>query len=137
MRVVRPTNLPQPLTSFIGREQEIAAIRRLLGSARLLTLTGTGGSGKTRLAQQVAAAVADDFRDGVLFVPLAALRDAALVIPTIAGALGLTEAGGRPLVESLQQHLRDRQLLLVLDNFEQVSEAAPAVAGLLEACPEL
>jgi non-specific serine/threonine protein kinase len=137
MRVVRPTNLPQPLTSFIGREQEIAAIRRLLGSARLLTLTGTGGSGKTRLAQQVAAAVADDFRDGVLFVPLAALRDAALVIPTIAGALGLTEAGGRPLVESLQQHLRDRQLLLVLDNFEQVSEAAPAVVGLLEACPEL
>src|SRR5690242_211226 len=109
MRVVRPTNLPQPLTSFIGREQEIAAIRRLLGSARLLTLTGTGGSGKTRLAQQVAAALHAEFRDGVLFVPLAALRDAALVIPTIAGAFGLTEAGGRPLVESLKQHLRDRQ----------------------------
>src|SRR5918911_2198697 len=127
MPVAPPTSLPQPLTSFIGREQEIAAIRRLLAGARLLTLTGTGGSGKTRLALQVAAAVQGDFRDGVLFVPLAALRDPALVIPTIAGALGLTEAGGRPLGESLKQHLRDRQLLLVLDNFEQVSEAAPAV----------
>jgi non-specific serine/threonine protein kinase len=137
MRVALPTSLPQPLTSFIGREQEIAAIWRLLAGARLLTLTGTGGSGKTRLALQVAAAVADDFRDGVLFVPLAALRDPALVIPTVAGALGLTEAGGRPLVESLKQHLRDRQLLLVLDNFEQVSAAAPAVADLLEACPEV
>jgi non-specific serine/threonine protein kinase len=135
------TNLPIPLTSFVGRERELAAVARLLvGDAprpRLVTLTGTGGTGKTRLALHVAAGVIDRFADGVFLVLLAPIRDPGLVVPAVAQTLGVPDIGGRPPLEILKDHLRDKQLLLILDNFEQVLEAAPSVPSLLEACPRL
>ncbi|MBV9357694.1 MAG: helix-turn-helix domain-containing protein, partial [Chloroflexi bacterium] len=123
--------LPTQLTSFIGRRRELADARRLLPSTRLLTLTGPGGSGKTRLGLQLAAEVAADFPDGVWFVPLAPIRDPALVLPSIALILGLQDSRERPLVEYLTSHLREKVALLVLDNFEQLLPAAPVLAQLL------
>ena len=104
---------------------------------RLLTLSGTGGTGKTRLALQVAADLVDDFEQGVFFVPLATLSDPGLVLQTIAQAFAVREAAGRQLQEQLQTHLRDQQILLVLDNFEQVIDAAPLVSDLLAAARRL
>jgi len=131
--------LPAPLTPLVGREQEIAAVCALLWrpEVRLVTLTGTGGVGKTRLALGVAAAVNADFADGICLVALAPLIDPGLVLSTIAQALGVQEQGSRPLLEGLQDHLREKQLLLLLDNFEQVVSAAPVVAELLVAAPRL
>ena len=131
------SSLPMQLTSFVGRERELAEVRALLATARLLTLTGPGGSGKTRLAVQLAADLTDDFESGVAFVSLAPIRDTGLVPAAIAQALGVQEAAGRPLVENLQDYLRDKQLLLLLDNFEQVLPAAPLVSELLAAGPRL
>ena len=133
----RPNNLPAQLTSFVGREQEIAAVEGLLADARLLTLTGPGGTGKTRLALQVAAEVLTDFADGAFFVDLSAITDPGVVPSEIAGALEVAEEPGRPILESLKDHLRDRELLLVLDNFEQVTDAAPPVLELIEHVPRL
>ena len=118
--------LPAPLTPLIGREREVAAVCALLSrpEVRLVTLIGTGGVGKTRLALGVAAA-SRDFADGICFVALAALTDPGLVASTIAQALGVREQGSRPLLDRLKDHLRDRQLLLLLDNFEQVVSSAP------------
>jgi predicted ATPase/class 3 adenylate cyclase len=133
-----PSNLPAQLTSFVGREAEVARVKELLAANRLLTVTGPGGTGKTRLALRVAAEVTSDFSGGVFFVDLAAISDPALVIPTIAATLGIREEGWeRPVRESLEDHLRDRQLLLVLDNFEQVLDAAGSVTQLLAAAPSL
>ena len=135
----RRSNLPTQLTPFLGRAEEGVAVRRRLCHAqvRLLTLTGPGGIGKTRLALQVAAQLLDHFADGVWFADLSPLRDPALVAATIAAALGVKEVRGRPVVESLKAYLREKQILLVLDNFEQVLPAAPLVDDLLHAAPGL
>jgi non-specific serine/threonine protein kinase len=140
-------SLPVPLTSFVGREQEAAAVVALLREpdVRLVTLTGPGGVGKTRLAVRVADEVAgapstssgQAFANGVAFVPLAAVPDAALVVPAVAHALGVREAGDRPLADRLVDALRERHLLLVLDNVEHVAAAAPFVVALLVGCPGL
>lgn len=132
-----PNNLPASLTRLVGREAEIVQLQRLLGTARLLTLTGPGGSGKTRLAIETARSVAGRFHDGVFFVSLAALTEPALVAGTISRTLGLRDESDVPLDERLQEHLRQKELLLVLDNFEQVAEAARLVAELLAQAPRL
>src|SRR5262249_2157917 len=111
-----PTNLPRQVSSFIGREREMADIKALLASTPLLTLTGTGGCGKTRLALQVAADVLEDYKEGVWLVELAPLSEASLVPQTVASALALREEPGRPITDTLRDSLRDRQLLLLLDN---------------------
>jgi predicted ATPase len=127
------TNLPAPATSLIGREHEIATVSALLrrDDVRLVTLTGPGGTGKTRLALQVAAELQDSFPDGVWFVDLAPIGDPNLVTLAIAQALGVREIAGQPLLERLKDYLRTKRPLLLLDNFEQVVDAAPAVAALL------
>ena len=134
----RPNNLPLQLTPFIGRERELDAVRERLLEAgtRLLTLTGPGGTGKTRLALQVAAAC-DDFPDGVWFVDLTPLSDPGLVIPAIARTLGVPEQAGTPLLVTLSAFLREKHLLLLLDNFEHLLGAALVVADLLRAAPRL
>jgi len=133
------TNLPLQPTALIGREHEVAQVCALLrgSDTRLLTLTGPGGTGKTRLALQVAAEFLDSFADGVYFVALAPIRDPALAIETIAATLGVKEGGDQPLYALLKRHVRDKHLLLALDNFEQVIAAAPLVAEVLEAAPHL
>ncbi|MGH2604562.1 MAG: ATP-binding protein, partial [Dehalococcoidia bacterium] len=136
---VRYDRLPCPLTRFIGREREIAAHAGLLqrDDVRLVTLTGPGGVGKTRLAIQAATEAAAAFPDGVWFVPLAPIAEPNLVVSAIVQLLGVREAGDESLVERLITFLRHKDLLLVLDNFEQVVEAAPVIAQLLAACPSL
>ena len=133
----RPNNLPVQLTSFVGRESEIAAVGELLDRARLVTLTGPGGTGKTRLSLQVSAERLTRYTDGVFVVELSPVSDPAMVASAIAAAIGVREATDRPLVDTLKESLRDRELLLVLDNFEQVLEAAPLVTDLLGAAPRL
>jgi predicted ATPase/class 3 adenylate cyclase len=133
----RPNNLPLQLTSFVGRTEEIAEVRRLLGGTRLLTLTGAGGTGKTRLALQVASETLTDYRDGAFFVDLSSVTDPALVLSSISKALGVPEVPGQPVVEAVKAHLLDKDLLLVVDNFEQVTEASPIVEDLLTATPGL
>ncbi len=131
----RPNNLPRQATALIGREQEVARVVALLRqpAVTLVTLTGPGGTGKTRLGLQVAADLLDDFRDGVWFVELAALTDPDLVASSIAGVLHIAESAGQPLLQSLEEYLHQKQALLVLDNFEQVLAAAPLVESLLKA----
>ena len=133
---VRQTNLPAAMTSFIGRADEIAEVHRLLGQTRLLTFTGPGGTGKTRLALEVARRALDGFADGVYFVPLDAVRDPGLVASVVAQAIGLVE-GGRAADEALLDELAQKQLLLVLDNFEQILPAGELVERLLTAAPDL
>jgi predicted ATPase/class 3 adenylate cyclase len=126
-----PNNLPAQLTSFLGREREILEISDLLSRSRLLTLTGPGGTGKTRLSIEVARRAMDRFPDGVFFVPLSPLNEVELVAPTIAHALGLPDRGGRMPEQRILDHVGDKRVLLVLDNFEQLVAAAPVVNELL------
>jgi len=132
-------SVPAPLTSLIGREQEVAAVYDLLlrPKARLVTLTGPGGVGKTHLSLQIASDLLNDFTDGVCFIPLATISDPDLVVPTIAQELGAKEIGDQTMLDLLKAYLEDKQLLLLLDNFEQVLVAAPRLSELLAACPHL
>jgi len=132
-------NLPVPSTPLLGREQELEALTQLLrrDEVRLVTLTGPGGTGKTRLGLQVASNLSEAFTDGTFFVSLAANTDAKLVMSTIAQTFGIFENPVRSVAEGVIAHLREKNLLLLLDNFEQVVEATPVVAELLAACPQL
>jgi len=132
-----PNNLPLMLTDFIGREAVLAEAHRLLEGTRLLTLTGPGGTGKTRLSLQLAADVAERFPDGLYFVALEPISDPALVPSTIAMAVGVQDVGGSSVEDRLRDHLRNRTVLLVLDNMEQVTGAAPFLGDLLRAAPGL
>ena len=133
----RPNNLPTQLTTFVGRERELSEAGELLLGTRLLTLTGPGGTGKTRLSLQVAAAGADDYPDGVWFVALDAVRDPTLVGPTIARTLGVADNLTRTPVDMIAESIGEGHVLLVLDNFEQVVEAGRDVADLLRRCPNV
>jgi predicted ATPase/class 3 adenylate cyclase len=130
-----PNNLPTQLTTFLGRQRELAEAGALLDTARLLTLTGPGGTGKTRLSLQVAADATERFHDGVYFVPLGTIGEPALVLPTIGQALGMPDAAGNAL-DRLAEQLAGKQILLVLDNFEQVIDAAPQIGELLTRLPD-
>src|SRR5215204_2591358 len=136
---IRRNNLPVQPTPLVGRERELEEVLALLRSSHvhLLTLTGPGGTGKTRLGLQAAAELTDELEDGVFFVALAPIAAPALVAPTIARTLGLTESGNQPPEELLKGYLRDRQTLLVLDNFEQVLESASLLDEVLSAAPDL
>jgi predicted ATPase/DNA-binding SARP family transcriptional activator len=135
----RATNMPAATTSFVGRVRELGQVRSLLErpGVRLLTLTGAGGTGKTRLALEAVRALAGELADGVWFVPLAATVDAALVPSAIAGALGVQPAQGQSHADAVEHFVRERELLLVLDNLEHLLDAAPFAAGLLAAAPRL
>ncbi len=133
LKTLYRTNLPVPATPFLGREAELAAVVELLtgDGLRLLTLTGPGGTGKTRLALQAAAEASESFPDGVFWVPLASLRDPELVLPTLAQALTVTEEAGKPLEETLAAHLSGKSLLVLLDNVEHLlPPAAERIASL-------
>lgn len=133
-----PNNLPPQLTSFIGRERELQEAQKLLASARLLTLIGPGGTGKTRLSLRLAAEQLSEFKDGGWLVELAPLSDPAFILSTIASVLELHEVPGIPLITIVTDYLRDKQLLLILDNCEHLVEASAQVADqLLHACPQL
>src|SRR5215207_10107876 len=129
--------LPTPLTDLLGRDAEVRDAAALLAGHRLVTLTGPGGVGKTRLAIEAARAASPSFPDGVTFVDLSALRAAELVLPTIAQSLGAHASAGQSLDDALADHIGERRYLLVLDNFEQVVDASPAVAALLVRCASL
>ena len=135
----RQSNLPTQPTPLVGRQRELDAVGRLLAdrTVRLVTLTGPGGTGKTRLALQVAAEALDDYADGAYFVGLASIEDPELVPAAIAQALALKESSGRSVADSVEEHLRDRALLLVLDNVEQLPGATPLLSRLLASAPGL
>jgi predicted ATPase/class 3 adenylate cyclase len=130
-----PSNLPIQRTSFVGREGEVALVKKLLQGPGLLTLTGAGGSGKSRLALQAAGELLEEYRDGVFLVELAAITDPRLVASTIADSIGARAEGVRSVLDTLKDQVRDREMILILDNFEQVLEAASVVADLLAAAP--
>jgi len=134
----RPNNLPRQLTTFVGRQREIDEAKRILASSPLLTLTGPGGVGKTRLAIEIAGELLDEFHEGMWFVDLGPLTDPSFVVPAIASALGVMHAAGRPILETVTAHLRGRRVLLILDNCEHLLEiSAETVDALLRSTTEL
>ncbi|HVL65185.1 MAG TPA: AAA family ATPase [Actinomycetota bacterium] len=133
----RPNNLPHVLGRFVPRNKEVGDVVDLLRGRRLVTLTGPGGTGKTRLAIEIGHTLLEEFPDGVFFVPLAALSDPALVVPAVAEALNVREQGTRPVHDVLLEYLQAKDLLLILDNFEQISGAAADVADVLAGAPRL
>src|SRR5918996_3765 len=133
----RPNNIPAQLTTFVGRTEELAEVERLLEVNRLVTLTGPGGSGKTRLALEVASRTLSGYKDGAFFVDLSSVTDPALVSSSLAAELGVQEVAGRPILDVVRDHLRNRELLLVVDNLEQVLEAAPVLEDLLTVAPKV
>jgi predicted ATPase/class 3 adenylate cyclase len=133
----RSDNLPVQLTTFVGREQEIKEIKELLSTMRLVTLVGTGGCGKTRLAIEVGRQLLSEFEDGVHLVALASVGDPSLVVSRIAQSVGLQESAGEAPFEGLSNFLRDKSMLLVLDNFEGVTDAAALISELLAECPDV
>jgi non-specific serine/threonine protein kinase len=133
-----PDNLPLELSSFVGRERELAEVKRLLEKTRLLTLTGSGGCGKTRLALAAASELVEGFEDGVWMVELAPLADPTLVPQAVASTLGVSEQPGRSLIDTLSDYLASKKVLLVLDNCEHLIEACAALAEtLLQFCLDL
>src|SRR6266508_667884 len=137
LRSLTQTNLPVLLTPLVGREREVEDVVGLMRTSRLLTLTGPGGTGKTRLSLQAAAELGDEFPNGVWWVPLSPISEPAFVATAVAQALGVVEGTGRTLDEALGSFLADKQLLLVLDNFEHLLNGAPTVADLLAGAPQL
>ncbi|MBC7913672.1 MAG: protein kinase [Pyrinomonadaceae bacterium] len=135
----QPNNLSEQFTTIIGREEEIARIRNLLlrKDVRLVTMTGIGGTGKTTIANMVGHSMLMDFKDGVFFIDFSSTTQPELVASTIAQPLGVKEAGSKPFPEALKDYFKDKQLLLILDNFEQVIETAPLLSNLLAAEPQL
>src|SRR5439155_5026634 len=132
------SNVPSPVSTLVGRERELDEIcGALRGDVRLLTLTGPGGAGKTRLAIEAANALAGELPEGAFFVPLDTIRDPALLLPAIAQALAVRESGERPLLDSLAERVAGRRVLVLLDNFEQLVETAPLLTDVLEAAPSL
>jgi predicted ATPase/DNA-binding SARP family transcriptional activator len=138
-RPLPESNIPTPVSTLVGRDRELEEICSTLrsGERRLLTLTGPGGAGKTRLAIEAANALAGELLDGAFFVPLDAIRDPALLLPAIAQALAVRESGERPLLETLTERVVGRRVLVLLDNFEQLVETAPLLTEVLEAAPSL
>jgi hypothetical protein len=136
---VSGANVPVQFTKLIGRGPEVAAVLGIMRrpEVRLLTLTGPGGVGKTRLALRIMEDLVGEFEDGVYLVSLAPVRDPELVVPAIGRTLGITEIGEKPLHERLRTYLRDKRTLLLLDNFEHVAPAATVVSELLKTCPGL
>jgi predicted ATPase/class 3 adenylate cyclase len=132
-----PTNLPVSLTTFVGRQGEVAALEGLLGQTRLITVAGPGGSGKTRLTLEVARRRIDAYPDGVFFIDLSLTADPEIVPSAILHALGAKEQAGRHVMDTLASHLAERHLLLVLDNFEQIISASPVVGEILRAAPHV
>src|SRR5262249_50544799 len=134
----RGSNLPTDLTSFVGRREELREVKRLLTSTRLLTLTGSGGCGKTRLALRAAAEMARGFPDGVWLVPLASIQDPLLVTQAVFNALGVHDLSPSLSLSTLSEYLAERRLLLVLDNCEHLLDGCAILAStLLKACPHL
>ncbi len=136
---LRRPSLPAPVTSFVGRQTELEQLAELLRASdvRLVTITGTGGIGKTRLALEAARRIGDEYADGAFFIELAPIRDPELVAQSVAGALGVQQRPGATPIEALAAELSERQALLVLDNFEHLLDAAPLVTGLLNAAERL
>ncbi|MEM9887201.1 MAG: NB-ARC domain-containing protein [Bacteroidota bacterium] len=129
--------IPTPVTPILGRKKQVEELSELLQQHRILTITGAGGIGKTRISLEICNAIQQEFQDGIFFVSMATLNDAKEVIPTLADSLGVTEVGGRDLAEGVSSVLSDKKVLLTLDNLEHVISASYEISNLIAQCPNL